>query len=115
MDSARVKGRYSFYIPNMRQAKLTQDEIMAAEKAVDDRQRNRNKGFRKMHDRDAGQHRFKNGVVIEWPVPSAWTDEINGIATRIGNAIPEGKFVLKFNGRSVAFDAEEFRKQLRWV
>lgn len=93
------RASFAIYIHNMRRSKLTEDEILKAEKAKDDRQHSRAKGFSKMKERDAGVAQLSNGMYMLWP-PRA----------------PEGKFVLKRPcEQGEIFDAEEFRRNLRWV
>ena len=100
----------------MRKGKLASDEIYKAEKAKDDRQRSRAKGFGKMRERDAGYAQLSNGVIMEWPIPGDWSEpSAEGIQTWTGNQIPEGMFVLKVGDRAVMFDTEEFRGSLRWA
>lgn len=103
------------WLRQMRKGKLTSDEILAAEKAKDDRVQSRKQGFAKMKERDAGWARFSNGVIMRWHVPSSWSEEIHGVRTLTGNHIPEGCFILKVGKQEEMFDAEEFRKSLRWV
>jgi hypothetical protein len=97
----------------------TRDEILAAEKAVDDRIGHRNRGFRLAKDeRDVGWRRFSNGVTMLWHVNKpeiADLDEGEVYLYPEGCGVPEGTFVLKVNGKRLAFDAEEFRRALRWV
>lgn len=97
----------------MRVGNLTHEEILKAEKAKDDRIRSRNKGFSKMHERDAGEARLGNGVLMYWPVPDPEAPD-KGIHV-YPRRVPEGKFVLKLGDESYLFDAEEFRRHLRWV
>lgn len=97
----------------MRASKLSIDEIVKAEKAKDDRQRSRAKGFSKMHERDEGMVRLSNGVLMMWPVPEPeYPDKGAHVYPR---RVPEGMFVLKLGDESYLFDAEEFRRSLRWV
>lgn len=97
----------------MRVGKLTHEEILKAEKAKDDRIQSRNKGFSKMRERDAGEARLDNGVLMYWPVPEYEAPD-TGIHV-YPRRVPEGKFVLELGDESYLFDAEEFRKWLRWV
>lgn len=109
-------NRRSFviYIYNMaRYGRLTAEEINKAEKARDDRLRSRKKGFSKMHERDEGQALLNNGVTMHWPVVEFDAPD-KGIHV-YPRRVPEGMFVLEFDGQSYLFDAEEFRRYLRWA
>jgi hypothetical protein len=97
----------------MRVGKLTHDEILKAEIAKDNRIQSRKKGFSKMYERDEGMVKFSNGVLMLWPVPEMEAPD-KGIHV-YPRRVPEGKFVLKLGDESYLFDAEEFRKCLRWV
>ncbi len=109
-----VNGHFfAIYIYNMRRGKLTSDEVLKAERARDDRLRSRKKGFSKMHERDAGMAVLDNGVVMHWPVVEPEFPD-KGIHT-YPRRIPEGTFVLEIEGQNYLFNAEEFRKCLRWV
>jgi hypothetical protein len=97
----------------MRTSKLSIDEIVESEKAKDNRQRSRAKGFSKMHERDAGMVRLSNGVLMMWPVPEPeFPDKGIHVYPR---RMEEGTFVLKLGNKTYLFDADEFRKSLRWV
>lgn len=99
----------------MTKTKLTTDEIIEAEKAKSDRVESRKRGHAKMKERDQGWVRLSNGVLMEWSIPGGWSEEIGGISVSIGNHIPEGNFLLKMGKETKLFDAEEFRRWLRWV
>lgn len=88
---------------------MTSDEILAIEKAADDRRQNRRNGFELMDIRDQGWHRLSNGVTISWHTPKPTGDNY------IWRYIPEGTFELQVNGEKILFDAEEFRRWLRWA
>lgn len=98
----------------MRRAKLDADEIIAAEKAKDERQQSRKRGFSKMRERDASHARIRNlagqDVIMQWNIPDENRDE--GVAYL---NIPDGLFALKVGKETAVFDAEEFRRSLRWV
>ena len=107
----------------MRTAKLTADEIFEAEKAADARQRHRQKGYRKMDERDRGWTRLSNGIVMIWPTPpdelrerSTFTiDDEEVTIYGVHPSAPDGHFILEINGQQHLFEAEEFRRWLRWV
>ena len=94
----------------MRKAKADENEILAVEKAKDDRRRQRARGFKMMDVRDSGWNRFSNGTEILWYVPEERREE--GVAYM---QVPDGMFVLKIGNKTALFDAEEFRRSLRWV
>ena len=75
---------------------------------------NRNSGFRMMHFRDAGGAKITDqlggDVIMEWHVPKDRRPE-----GRPYTNIPDGCFRIIINGQAALIDAEEFRKQLRWV
>ena len=94
----------------MRQSNLTADQIFEAEKAADDRKQTRKSGFAMAEVRDKGWQRLDNGTVIAWPVDV----ELNPGEAR--QFIPEGHFTIHTpKGESLLFNADEFRKWLRWV
>lgn len=95
----------------------TRDDILAAEKAVDDRITHRNRGYRLAKDeRDVGWRRLDNGVVVLWHVNKPEIVDLDkGEVYLYPEDIPEGSFVLKVDGKRVMFDAEEFRRALRWA
>lgn len=97
----------------MRRVKASAEEIIKAEKAKDDRQRSRSNGYSMMHQRDVGISWFSNGVGFRWKTVRD-NDELEEGEFRMAPP-PEGKFVLVVRGESILFDAEEFRRQLRWV
>jgi hypothetical protein len=98
----------------MKRSKLTAEEIFKAEKAKDDRVESRKRGFSKMEERDASYRKLRNykggEVVMQWHIPDERREE--GIAY---SGVPEGMFILKSEKETLVFDAEEFRKALRWV
>lgn len=105
---------FLFIFTTMRRSKVSAEEILKAEKAKDDRQRSRKNGYSMMSQRDAGWSRLRdyNGgrsVVMQWHTDR----ELEPGEIRAN--IPDGKFTLLVNGELVAFDAEEFRRSLRWV
>lgn len=96
----------------MRKGKLTSDEVLAAEKAKDDRVQSRKQGFKKMEERDAGiailrEYYHGGRVRMRWDI-----DNNPNHANHFMLEIPGGR-----DERTVAIvlDAEEFRKSLRWV
>lgn len=94
----------------MRRSKLTADEIFDAEKAADDRTQTRKSGFAMAVNRDKGWQLLTNGATILWPLNKELRD---GEARQY---IPEGYFALRTpKGEFLLFDADEFRKWLRWV
>lgn len=93
----------------MRKEKLVVDEIQAAEKAKSDRESGRRDGFSMMKVRDLGWNWFSNGALIEWNTARPLGD---GEAR---TCVPKGSFILTIDGKKTLFDAEEFRKSLRWV
>lgn len=97
----------------MRKGKLSFSEIEAAEKAKDQRTQTHRKGFAKMKERDSGWSRFNNGTIMRWPTVED-KHELEEGETRM-SPVPEGCFVLIINGQSALFDAEEFRRALRWA
>jgi hypothetical protein len=105
----------------MRRSKLTDADVLKAEQAKDDRKHSRLKGFAKMRERDAGRVRLSNGVFMLWPVPDDGAtgeielDRCTVEVTTYPPSVPEGKFILELDGRKWLFDAEEFRRHLRWV
>lgn len=93
-----------------RKGELTAEEVLAAEKAVDDRKQSRNRGFSMMKVRDRGAADLKDyaghsQVRIEWAY------------NRHVDAMGLFKLVIDRGGNrnEIILDAEEFRKWLRWV
>lgn len=86
---------------------MSAEEILTAEKAVEDRRRSRTKGFSKMKERDQNWRRLSNGVVMLW-----------GEQEHFALVIPErhvpgqAKAVPK---QVITFNTEDFRKGLRWA
>lgn len=97
----------------MRKSSLTQDEILEAEKAKENRKQKRAGGLGLAKARDAGSHELSNGVTIKWHVPRPVFPD-DGIYVYPAE-VPDGKFVLTLDGKNELFDGEEFRKWLRWV
>ncbi len=97
----------------MRTAKLSEEDILRAEKAKDDRKRSRRRGYAKMEERDAGTARIRNyngsEVRMLWHIPEDRREE--GLCY---SGVSDGMFILEFAGKKLVFDAEEFRKWLRW-
>lgn len=93
----------------MRKSKLTPEEAQAAEQAADQRKSKRSQGFSLMSVRDRGWQELSNGAVIEWPVDTPLEDFV---PRRI---VPDGYFLLTLGKESALFDADDFRRFLRWV
>lgn len=99
------------------------DEILAAEKASDDRKRSRMQGFNKMHERDQAVQVLSNGVTMLWHVPkhlnaAVGTYNINGEEVEITTYppnIPEDSFALVMGSKKYVFNLEEFKTWLRWA
>jgi hypothetical protein len=90
----------------MRTDKLSAEEILKAEKVADDHKRGRAKGFEKMRERDAN-----HGVLHEYIGKAREVHMLWG---------EPGMFALDvrlYGDKSVVlvFDADEFRRLLRWV
>lgn len=92
-----------------RKSKNSFDELLAIEKAADDRKNSRATGFAKMHERDKSWHRLSNGVIIAWPVNRKIEEG------EVRKHVPEGHFLLVINGKEILFDADEFSRWIRWV
>lgn len=107
-------GGFLFIFTTMRHAKVDAEEILKAEKAKDDRQRSRKNGYSMMSQRDAAYARLRNfnggDVIMQWHVPKEQREDGLGYS-----GVPDGMFSLKIGKELVVFDAEEFRKYLRWV
>lgn len=92
----------------MRFGQLTGDEILEAEQKADKRRQDRSKGFSLMKDRDRGYARLRpyyssaSEVIMHWGV-----DDSNLFKLEI----------LPYNGKTIELilDAEEVRKQIRWI
>lgn len=103
-------GVFALYSQHMRRGNLSHEEIIKAEKAKDDRQRSRAKGFSKMRERDAGWGKLRDyargsGVIMLW-----------GFDHHADNS---GVFKLVIDDGTreieVVLNAEEIRRYLRWV
>lgn len=92
-------------------SKQKASEIEAIEMAADDRRRNRNDGFSMAAIRDRGWVHLENGFMMRWNAPTIELEE----GEFQDNPIPKGYFLLNFQGKNQLFDAEEFRKWLRWA
>lgn len=108
-------GTFLFIFTTMRHAKTDVEEIVNAEKAKDARQHSRKNGYSMMDLRDAPFARLHNyngnkDVIMEWHVPKEQREEGLGYS-----GVPDGMFTLKIGKELAVFDAEEFRRQLRWV
>ena len=79
-------------------------EIQAAE-----RQGKRKGAFKIMQDRDRGWAELSNGAHILWHRERPKDEGV------VWTPVPDGCFALDINGKRTLFDAEEFRKHLRWV
>lgn len=89
----------------MRKSKTTAAEIEAVELAADTRKRKRGEGFALMSVRDRGWKRLSNGVLMEWQVDRPLEEY------EVRTHVPNGMF--KLDGKM--YDADDFRKYLRWV
>jgi hypothetical protein len=97
----------------VRKSKISAEEIEEIEFAEFDRRQVRGKGLDLMSVRDRGwghirDHRGR-ALTMSWHVNAPPQE---GIAR---NNIPPGMFMLEGDGIRVMFDADEFRKFLRWV
>lgn len=111
----------------MRKGDLTADEVLAIEKARDERTQKRNKAFGAMRERDRGYRILSNGVRMRWSAPDQKTylgeDMFIGEGKHrrpiryltVPNGIPDGYFALDIKGNTYLFDTEEFRRWLRWA
>lgn len=86
----------------MRQSRLTSEEIIKAEQEADERKRSRANGYSLMKVRDRGYAELRTyysspRAKMRWGV-----DDSNFFELTIGK-------------EKAVFDAEEFRKYLRWV
>lgn len=114
----------------MHSAKLTAEEILAAEKASEDRRRSRNQGFAKMHERDQAVQLLSNGATMLWHVNKEDNKVLGGFTNDAGEfievityppEIPEDSFGLVLacthckTKRKYIFNLDEFRKWIRWA
>jgi len=103
--------------------KMTADQIQAAEKAKDDRQRLRLAGLNKRYERDQAMQVLSNGVTMLWHVPKELNEnrqvtEIDGSEVEIITypaQVPPDSFALVIAGKKHIFNTEEFRTWLRWA
>lgn len=92
----------------MRFGRLTGDEILEAERTADKRRQDRNNGFSLMKERDRGFAKLRpyyssaSEVIMHWGV-----DDSNLFKLEIRPY--KGKTI------EVILDAEEVRKQIRWI
>lgn len=97
----------------MRKSKQSAAEIEQYEREEAGRVASRKKGFSMMEIRDRGNTTLRNlqggSVTMHWHVDRELEE---GEARR---SVPDNIFVLEQNGVTIALDAEEFRKYLRWV
>ncbi len=107
-----------------RHTKLTQEEILEAEKASDNRHHSRNQGYAKMHERDKAVQLLSNGATMVWHVPKELNKSESRFLRDDGTVenitvyppeIPEDCFGLIIDGKRYLFDLDEFRKWLRWA
>lgn len=96
----------------MRHTQLTQEEILAAEKAAEERKQSRKQGFTKMYERDSVMRRLSNGVTMLWHVDP---ELVKTPAGGVWPNIPEDKFMLLIDGKEHYFNTQEFKKWLRWA
>jgi hypothetical protein len=90
----------------MRKAPKSEQEIAEIEAA--ERQDRRKGGFGLMAIRDRGWGRMSNGTVMVWHVDR----EDDGT---LRHDVPDDHFMLIIDGKEKMFEAEEFRRWLRWV
>lgn len=84
-------------------------EIEELELAENNRRQTRKSGFSLMSVRDRGWIKLNNGVVLEWPVDRELLDG------EVRSFIPKGYFGMVTGDKKIIFDAEEFKKYLRWA
>lgn len=85
-------------------------DYAAREKAEFDafnQRRQREGGLALMEIRDMGYHKFDNGVSMQWSVQEKYRSYPY-------RRVRPGSFILNVNGKEITFDAEEFRRWLRW-
>ena len=87
----------------MRQSKQTAQEIEQIERAEADQRSSRNRGLSMMEIRDRGWVNLSNGIKMFWDAEDSPV------------MVPGNHFLLQVGGRRYCFDAEEFRKWLRWA
>ena len=92
------------------------DDIVAAEKAADERKHKRGRAFRTMKLRDRGWAKVRDynqntEVIMHWHVPEDEDLEEGSVRKQV----PPDRFLLIIGGKTYAFDTEEFRRAFRWV
>lgn len=102
-----------------RKSKLTAEEIEAADMAADDKRYHRGNGFSLMSIRDRGWTNIIDKAGSR-EVAFLWHTNRQGADGEAVRFIPPGQFVLEFRNKqgkpeTLAFDAEDFQKWLRWV
>lgn len=95
--------------------KVSKTEQEKEEITLADRADRRRVGYALMGARDAGSFRLSNGVIMRWPAPDQRVSIGNDVYLVVPNGVPEGHFKLTVGGRDFTFEAEEFRRYLRWV
>jgi len=97
----------------MRQTNLSAAEI--ADMDDSKRREDRNRGLKAIPIRDRGYQKLSNGVGFYWHHPKRESEEVNGITTIATPKVPDNHFGVEIDGKMTVFDAEEFRKWLRWA
>ena len=92
---------------NMR--KVTQSEQERKEIEAAERAEKRSHGFELMAVRDRGWFKLSNGVGIMWHSDEPLAD------WEARRYVPDGMFLLNFDGKEAIFDKEEFMRYLRWA
>ncbi len=86
----------------MRNVKLTQDEVLAAEEASANRHASRAQGFAKMHERDKAVQLLSNNALMLWHVP----EDSFALDLRCPSCRHKKRYM---------FNLAEFRRWLRWA
>ena len=101
-----------------RKSNLSADDISAQDEMKSYQQKEQRKaGFSLMSVRDSGVGRTKFATVF-WHTdnpPTQYIETGRGVMEVTAGTVPEGKFGIEFDGKTVLFDAEELRKYLRWA
>lgn len=100
-------------------SKLTQEEILEAEKASEDRKQSRKLGFEKMYERDqVMKHLSAASRINNADIRMLWHVDPELVKLPVGGLWPniaEDKFMLKIDDKEYYFDLDEFRRWLRWA
>jgi len=89
----------------MRKAPKSEQEKAEIEAA--ERKDRRKGGFGLMAIRDRGWGRMNNGTIMVWHVDNEEAEAKHDV--------PDDHFLLIIDGKEKLFEAEEFRRWLRWV